>query len=107
MRPSLRKNILTRRVRARYILQDRVRTRHHFYWTGFSLSVEPATPHLLPEDVIYETDMSHSSHRICSGCRFLDLPERTGQWRRPETLSRLEQLQPANHPRQLSERKRT
>src|SRR4029077_4526885 len=58
---------------------------------------------LLSEDVIYETDVFFLSHRDYSGCRFLALCERTGQQRRPETLSWLEQLQPANHPRRLSD----
>ena len=61
-----------------HLITERVRTRYHFFG-GFPLSVEPATPYLLPEDVIYETDISLSSHLHGSGCRFLDLRERTSQ----------------------------
>src|SRR5260370_25999209 len=101
MRPTT-KNILTKRARARHTSEN-----VHVHATILAdkfLSVCCAGNRcLLSEEVIYETDVSFLSHRDYSGCRFLALRERTGQQRRPETLSGLEQLQPANHPRRLSD----
>src|SRR5260370_37648396 len=57
-----------RRVRARFYSSRQV-----------SLCLLRPNRCLLSEDVIYETDVSFLSHRAYSGCRFLDLRERTGQ----------------------------
>src|ERR1700739_289388 len=96
------KNILTRRARARHASWD-VHVHVAILADKFLLCLLRRNRCLLSEDVIYETDVSFLSHRDYSGCRFLALRERTGQQRRPETLSWLEQLQPANHPRRLSD----